>query len=161
MEKICCFIGHRDFNVSKYKEKLTVLVENLIVKYGVNTFLFGSRSEFNYECFVIVKDLKEKYNHIKLVYVRAERQRLIDVDEVSILGHYDETYFSSYAIDAGKYSYIKRNEEMIDKSDYCVFYYNTDYLKKRNVPTNSGTEIAYNYAKSLNKEIINIFDNKK
>ena len=85
-------------------------------------------------------------------------QRLTGVDEVSILGHYDETYFSSYAINAGKYSYIRRNEEMIDKSDYCIFYYNPEYIKKRNVPTNSGTEIAYNYAKSLKKEIINIYE---
>lgn len=158
MGKICCFIGHRMFNVSKFKEKLTELVERLIAKEGVSTFLFGSRSEFNYECFSIVKDLKEKYNHIKLVYVRAEMERLTDVDEVSILGQYDETYFSSYAINAGKYCYIRRNEEMIDKSDYCVFYYNPEYIKKRNVPTNSGTEIAYNYAKSMNKEIINIYN---
>ena len=156
MGKICCIIGHRKFNVSNYKERLTELFERLIVKEGVTTFLFGSRSEFNHECFLIVKELKEMYKHIKLVYVRAERQRLTDVDEVSILSYYDETYFSSYAIDAGKYSYIRRNQEMIDKSDYCVFYYNTEYIKKRNVPTNSGTEIAYNYAKSAEKTIFNI-----
>ena len=32
MEKICCIIGHRKFNVSKYREKLTELFEKLIWK---------------------------------------------------------------------------------------------------------------------------------
>ena len=45
--------------------------------------------------------------------------------------------------------------EMIDKSNYCVFYYNANYtpLKKRN----SGTKIAYDYAVKKKKIIINLF----
>lgn len=53
---------------------------------------------------------------------------------------------------------------MINKSDFCVFYiqhervysYRTKYGKGSMVRTNSGTKIAYDYAKSKNKEIIEI-----
>ena len=56
---------------------------------------------------------------------------------------------------------------MIDKADFCIFYYNENYtpIKKSNnlffadKQTNSGTKIAYNYAIKNKKEIINILNN--
>ena len=56
---------------------------------------------------------------------------------------------------------------MIDNSNFCIFYYNKDYIpplktKSRNdifPPTkrNSGTKIAYEYALKKKKEIINLY----
>lgn len=59
-----------------------------------------------------------------------------------------------------------RNQEMIENSDICVFYYNKDYLPpKRKAPNklmpdyqpNSGTAIAYAYAVQKRKQIYNMF----
>ena len=56
---------------------------------------------------------------------------------------------------AGKSSYIQRNYAMINDSDYCVFYYDENYLpEKRKMSKNSisyyqpksGTKLAYHYA---------------
>ena len=46
--------------------------------------------------------------------------------------------------------YVKRNYEMIDKSDYCIIYYN-----EKIAPTTrkSGAKIALDYAIKRKKEI--------
>ena len=68
---------------------------------------------------------------------------------------------------AGKASYVERNQDMINASDYCVFYYNENYVPELKRPPKhnmllpsrrtSGTKIAYEYALKKKKEIINIY----
>ena len=152
----CCFIGHRDFDIALYQKKIIAVVKDLIEDKGVTNFLFGSKSEFNYQCYLILKEFKLKYPYIKLIYIRAEHMHLSCEHEMMLLHYYDDTYFSSYAEKSGKLSYIMRNQELIDKSDYCVFYYDEDYLQKRKIKTNSGTKLAYKYAFENKKQIINI-----
>ena len=61
-ENTCCFIGHRKINeTEELKQKLTEVIENLIVNENVDTFLFGSKSEFNDLCRYTVTELKKKY----------------------------------------------------------------------------------------------------
>ncbi len=44
-DKTCCFFGHRTINeTEELKERLTEIIEKLIVKEKVDTFLFGSKS---------------------------------------------------------------------------------------------------------------------
>ncbi len=69
--KSCCFIGHRKIEENEELiQKLYSIVEELIVEEKVETFLFGSKSQFDHLCYEIVKELKQKYNDIKRVYVR-------------------------------------------------------------------------------------------
>ncbi len=69
----CCFFGHRTINeTEKLKAKLIEIIEKLIVKKQVDTFLFGSKSRFNSLCLEVITEIKEKYPHIKRIYVRAE-----------------------------------------------------------------------------------------
>ena len=57
----CCFIGHRKINATEaLKIKVSELIEDLIVNHNVNTFLFGSRSEFDNLCHSIVSEIKKK-----------------------------------------------------------------------------------------------------
>ena len=59
-KKTCSFIGHRKIELTdKLKQKLKVVIEDLIVNQNVLTFLFGSRSEFNTLCHNIVTELKD------------------------------------------------------------------------------------------------------
>ena len=44
------------------------------------------------------------------------------------LKDYDAEVRSDRVFSAGKASYIERNQEMIDDSDFCVFYYNETYV---------------------------------
>ena len=53
---------------------------------------------------------------------------------------------------AGKSSYVQRNYAMINDSDYCLFYYNTN-----GKTANSGTRQAYTYAQMHSKTIINLY----
>ena len=72
-EKTCCFFGHRKITeTDELRSKLYKTIEGLITENGVDTFLFGSRSQFNTLCYMVVTELKNEYKHIKRIYVRAE-----------------------------------------------------------------------------------------
>lgn len=170
-KKTCCFIGHRKVNkTEELKHKLIIIIENFIINKNIDTFLFGSKSEFNDLCLKVVTQLKEKYPHIKRVYVRAEFPHIDETYKKYLLESYEDTYYPENIVNAGKASYIERNYEMIDKSDICVIYYHKNYApsKRKNskydltdYQPKSGTKIAYNYALKKKKEIINLAEKEK
>lgn len=163
----CCFFGHRKTNKTpELVERLTTTIKELIEKSEINTFLFGSKSEFDDLCHKDVTELKEEYPHIKRVYVRSAYQHIPNWYEDSLLKHYEGTCFPEHMENAGRASYVERNQEMIDKSNFCVVYYDENYLppKRRNsrrdlfdYQPKSGTAVAYNYAVRKKKEIKNVF----
>ena len=150
----CCFIGHREIEeTEELREKLWGIIETLITQKGVDTFLFGSKSGFNSLCHSMVSEIKEKYPHIKRIYVRAEYPYISDRYREYLLEDYEDTYFPSRVLGAGRASYVERNYEMIDSSSYTVFYY-----KEKSAPTKrkSGTKIALDYATVRKKVIIKL-----
>ncbi len=162
----CCFFGHRKINETpELIERLTMTVESLITDKGVNTFYFGSKSEFDDLCHKTVTELKEKYSYLKRIYVRSAFQHIPDWYEESLLKHYEGTYFPEHMENAGRASYVERNQEMINHSKFCVVYYDENYLppRRRNgkrdlfdYQPKSGTAVAYDYAVRKKKEIINL-----
>ncbi|MCH5164079.1 MAG: DUF1273 family protein [Clostridiales bacterium] len=178
-----CFIGHRTVdNAEQIKTKLFDTLSTLIAK-GTDTFIFGSRSDFDCLCWEVVTKLKESYPHIKRISCNAPHETVFTSTEereryeylfsqiVKHTGHYadyEEAVSSQKSLKANKNTYIMRNQEMIDGSDVCVFYYNKDYLpprrkqSKRSVfdyQPKSGTAIAVAYALQKKKIVINIYDN--
>ncbi len=150
-EATCCFIGHRKIKESKeLSRKLYSSIESLILNEKVDTFLFGSKSQFNDLCYKIVTVLKEKYPYIKRIYVRAEFPYIDDKYKNYLLTRYEHTYFPEKIKNAGKATYIERNYEMIDKSGFCVIYYNKNYSPQKKGElyriSKSGTQLAYAYA---------------
>ena len=153
-ENTCCFFGHRTINESEdLKRKLTDTVENLIVNKKVDTFLFGSKSRFDSLSLEVVTKLKEKYPHVKRIYVRAEFPFISEDYMAYLLKFYDDTYYPEKLIGAGKAVYVERNFEMINNSKYCVVYYD-----EQNAPATrkSGTKIALQYAIKKGREITNM-----
>ena len=161
-----CFIGHKVIKEteelkSSLRETILALIDN-----GVKVFLFGSGSAFDNLSWKIVTELKKDYPYIKRAYVRAVYQQITKSYEKYLLSLYEQTYFPEKIKNAGKYSYVERNYEMINSSTYCVFYYDKDYIPqpkqarkqdKTLSPTrNSGTKIAYEYALKNKKEIFNL-----
>ena len=160
-----CFIGHRTINnTEQLRSLLKKTVLNLIDN-GVTTFLFGSASAFDKLSLETVTSLKKDYPFIKRIYVRSAYQQIDNNYRTYLLKYYDDTYFSVKLKNAGKYAYVERNYEMIDSCLYCIFYYNSNYIAiqknsiKNSIPSqrNSGTKIAYDYAKRKNKKLINIY----
>ena len=91
--KTCCFFGHKKINeTEELKSKLIEIIEKLIVDKNVDTFLFGSKSQFNSLCQETVTEMKEKYPHIKRVYVRAEYPYISEQYTNYLLESYEETY---------------------------------------------------------------------
>ncbi len=151
---ICCFLGHRNINeTEELKSKLREIIEWLIVEKHADTFLFGSKSRFNSLCVEMVGEIKRKYPYIKRVYVRAEYPLIGEQYKKYLLENYEDTYFSEKIRNAGRASYVERNYEMIDKSHYCVVYY-----EEQSLPTGrkSGTKIALDYAVKKSKNIIRV-----
>ncbi len=166
-DKTCCFFGHRKIDeTDTLKNNLYEIIENLIVNEKVDTFLFGDKSEFDSLCHKIVAGLKEKFPHIKRIYVRAAFQHIPDWYEGSLLKHYEGTYFPEHIENAGRASYVERNQEMINHSKFVVAYYDENYLPPRrknnrrdltDYQPKSGTAVAYDYAIKKKKKIINVF----
>ena len=165
--KICCFFGHRKVpNKAEIKNRIYKEVENLIVNKDVCIFLLGSKSEFDDLCHAVVTLLKEKYPHIKRIYVRAEFQYINDDYKNYLLENYEDTYYPEHIENSGKATYVERNQEMINKADYCVVYYDENYAppRRRNgkrdfldYQPKSGTKIAYDYAVKKKKQIVNLY----
>ena len=181
--KICSFFGHRKIEITEeLKQKVKEVVEDLIVNHNVNSFLFGSNSDFNDLCHKVVTKLKEKYPNIKRIgytcrsescILESERKywedkyRKLGNQEIKLLCYEEEVeHKSKYT--SGRASYVERNQVMINDSDYCVFYYDENYrpetrkYSKRSIgyyQPKSGTAIAYNYATKNNKVVINLFGN--
>ncbi len=165
-KKTCCVFGHRKLaEKEEIKDRLSEIFENLIVNENVDTFLFGSKSQFNDLCREVLAEKKKIFPHIQRVYVRGEYPYIDKDYENYLLEKCEKTYFPQNAINAGKAVYVERNYDMIDSSDICVIYFKNDYLPSRrkkakqdlfDYQPKSGTGIAYKYAVSKNKTIINI-----
>lgn len=167
---VCSFFGHRKVELTDdLKQNLKICIEKLIVENNVQRFLFGSKSSFNDICHFVVTELKVKYPNIKRVYYtcksetctleidRQEQEKVFSrilKQEIHLLG-FEEEFEHKTKYTAGKASYIERNQAMINDSDFCVFYYDNNYIPKSK--TNSGTKIAYEYAERKNKNVINLF----
>ena len=148
----CCFLGHRTINeTEELRTKLTRAIEKLITDEKVDTFLFGSKSEFDRLCLKLVTKLKEKYPHVKRIYVRAEFPYINDDYMAYLLKSYDDTYYPEKLIGSGKAAYVERNYEMKRAGKYCIVYYDEFKFPTAN---KSGTKIALDYAVKKNREVI-------
>ncbi|MBQ7090866.1 MAG: DUF1273 family protein [Clostridia bacterium] len=146
----CCFFGHRTIDETEaLTTRLYETIERLITDEEIDTFLFGSKSRFNDLCLEIVTKMKEKYPHIKRIYVRAEYPYIDERYKRYLLQDYEDTYYPEKILHAGKARYIERNYEMMDQSTVCVFFYD----EKAATPK-SGTKIALDYASKHQKQII-------
>ena len=184
--KVCCFIGHRKIEASiELTQRVRGVIADLIENKEVNTFLFGSRSEFDDLCHDIVTELQKNNPQIKrIMYTcrseyacmkeeKEERERIARTVTKRDIKYkdYDGAIMSDRIWSAGKASYVERNQDMIDASDYCVFYYNERYKPPRrkyskcsvgDYQPKSGTKLAFEYASQKKQEekyttIINVY----
>ena len=159
----CCLIGHRKVGeIEKVTEKLKSTLVNLIEKENVTTFLFGANGEFNDLCYKIVNELKSNYK-LKTIFYSRRDEYAFTYEEKENYSYKSKKPFPYKCFDEivenekvhnayFKQSYVLRNKLIIENSDYCIFYYKENYNLGFN--RNSGTKIAVEFAKELNKNII-------
>lgn len=179
---MCSFFGHRTIKVNEeLKQKIREIVKDLIERENVKIFLFGSRREFDNLCHSIVTQLMEIYPNIKRVsytccsetcIIENEREKNQEIfsrlsnREIHFQGFEEEVKHKTTYL-AGRASYIERNKAMINDSDYWIFYYDENHktdLKKISkccfgcYQSNSGTAIAYKYAKQKKKICLTLLE---
>ena len=170
MGKTCCVIGHRKITDN---EVIRSLIKNEVIYLteakNVDTFIFGSKSQFDNLCYKIITDLKKtRYPFLcrvayvtkgQFVVLEEERERFENVlNKISggtvEISAFDRIEYHKILDKSGKASYVERNRLMIDASDYCIFYYDEN---RRPPHGNSGTALAYAYATKKRKTIIDLF----
>ncbi len=151
LDTTCTFFGHRKINVTEELEKrVRDEIESLIINEKVDTFLFGSRSEFIDLCYDIVSELRKVQPFIKRIYVRAEYPFIDDSYKNMLLESYERTFFPEKIMGAGSAVYVERNFKMIDDSKFCIIYFNEGAAPKSR---KSGTKTALDYAVKKGKTV--------
>ena len=116
----CTFFGHRDCP-SSVKESLYAAVEGLICNQQVDTFYVGTQGSFDRMAYAALVKLRRQYSHIKVYRVLAYMPKLsiIEADRSML----DDTILPEGIEKAHpRYAIIKRNNWMIDRSDYVICY---------------------------------------
>ena len=139
---VVTFCGHREILSDKdeIRKRLIEEVENLINK-GATEFLLGGYGSFDYMCAGVVKELKQKYPHIKSILVKPYLNKPFDE------WLYDESEYPPIENTPKKFAIIKRNEYMADRADVIIAYVKYE---------TGGAATTLKYALKKNKTIINI-----
>ena len=115
--KTCCFFGHREVT-HNIRSKLTAIIEKLITEDGVTEFYVGHQGQFDSMVYSVLKELKEKYTHIRYTVVLAYMP-----DE-----HINEVYGEDTLFPDGmesvpkRFAINRRNDWMIQQSAFAVCY---------------------------------------
>lgn len=151
-EQTCCFIGHREIEITEeLKNEVFNAIEELVRTKDVRCFLFGSASQFDALCHEQVTKIKKLFPRIERIYVRAEYPSISEQYKNYLSEDYEDTYYPEKLSGAGRAVYVERNYEMIDKSEFCIVYYDESYIPG---DRKSGAKIAYDYALKKGREII-------
>ena len=113
----CCFFGHREVT-HNIRGKLIEIIDNLITEKDVKEFYVGHQGQFDNMVYSVLKELKAYYPQIRYTVVLAYMP-----DE-----HIKEVYGENTLLPDGmesvpkKFAISKRNDWMIQQSDYAVCY---------------------------------------
>ena len=118
MEKnAACFFGHREVT-HNIRDKLTEIIENLITEKDVKEFYVGHQGQFDNMAYSVLKELKSNYPHIRYIVILAY---MPDSYIKEVYGE-DTLFPDGLESVPKKYAISKRNEWMIQHSDYAVCY---------------------------------------
>ena len=141
----CTFFGHRNTRSADVREPLKELLVDLIENRNVTEFYVGCEGGFDRAVRSVLKELKNKYPHIRYNAVLAYLPR--NNDEYS--DYSDTIYPEGLEKVPPRFAISKRNEWMVNHSDMVITC----------IAHNFGGAAKYaDYAKRKNKEVINLCD---
>ncbi len=155
--KICSVFGHSDVEQTKsLREKIMLECEKLIKEENVGFFYFGGYGNFDDLCWQVVTELKKKYENIVRVFCLSDPKYLNKLKRPKWLSDDDYEEFVYLDLDLDfDYWYTRiyyRNCEVINRSDYIIFYAEST--------KNSGANKAMRYAIKKKKAFINLCDSE-
>ena len=116
-ENTCCFFGHREVT-NNIREKLTAIIKKLITEENVTEFYVGNQGQFDSMVYSVLKELKANYPQIRysviLAYMPDEHIKKV-CGENTLFPDGMESVPKKFAIS-------KRNDWMIQQSDFAVCY---------------------------------------
>lgn len=141
---VCSLFGHRDCDDS-IRNTLEKTAEQLINEDGVDCFYVGNQGGFDAIAMSVLIKLKEKYPHIRCYVVLAYLKTYND--DFYLKHSLDGIYPVEVLMAPRSLAIPTRNKWMAKQSDYvlcCITH------------EKGGAVSSVNYAKNLNKRIINI-----
>lgn len=143
MNKVCAFLGNATiWNTREVMDKIKLTAIDLIKNKGVDTFLVGTKGEFETLSHKMLEQIQCDYPDIKIMLVIAYAQ---DLEKCPY--NFDDVYYPPKSeLGYKRWSIAKRNEWIIDQTDYII-------------ACNQYQGRAYDYcqkAKRKGKEIIEI-----
>ncbi len=115
--KSCTFFGHR-YVGDDINEILYNTITNLIENENVTNFYVGNQGEFDRVVSKILKKVKNKYTHISYEIVLAYIPKKYDRDK----DFSNTIYPEGIEFVPPKFAIVKRNNWMIEKSEFVVVY---------------------------------------
>ena len=152
-EKSCSVFGHSKIKITKELENnLKSTFKMLIAQENVKYFYFGGFGEFDDLCHSIITELKNEYPEVYRIFCLSDprHQRLSKRPKWLKDEDYEEITYLDLNFDYWYTRIYYRNCEIIDHSDFVVFYVNHT--------EQSGAYKALQYAIKKKKQIINICD---
>ena len=115
--KTACFFGHRDVN-HEIRAKLQSIIEQLITEEHITSFYVGHQGQFDSMVYSVLKNLKKSYPQICYSVVLAY---MPDEHIYELYGE-DTIYPEGLETVPIRFAISKRNDWMIQQSDYAVCY---------------------------------------
>ena len=115
--RAACFFGHRDVT-NDIRSKLQFIIEQLITEEQINSFYVGHQGQFDSMVYSVLKEMKVKYPHIRYIVVLA----YMPDEHINELYGEDTIYPEGLETVPRRFAISKRNDWMIQQSDYAVCY---------------------------------------
>lgn len=150
--KICAFFGKMEQELTDEQQRnISKFIEDLILM-GYSRFHFGGFSYFDSFCYDVVGELKNKYQQIERYVCNEDPFNLKINNRHKILT--EETcnnfIFATNLREWWENEVPKRNCKIVDGSDLIIFFINENETSYANT--------AYNYAKQIKKQVVNLFN---
>ena len=110
-----------------------------MVKNGESSFLLGGYGNFDLIAASAIKAIKEKYSNVKSILVLAYLDQKYNKDL------YDDTIYPDIENVPRRYAIVKRNQWMIDKSNFVIAYVEHSW---------GGAAKTFNYAVKKKKTVL-------
>lgn len=116
---VCTFFGHKD-TPQKIEPILRAVIINLIENENVTSFYVGNNGNFDNMVRKTLKSLKSSYSYIHYAVILAYMPQSRTQESYN---DYSDTIFpEEFEKILPKYAIVKRNNWMLNRSDYVVSY---------------------------------------
>lgn len=140
----CTFFGHRD-TPEHIKPILEETIIALIINHNVNTFYVGTHGKFDTMVKRALEKIKKFYPSITCIQVLSYLSNQMNLNENTC---FEYVFPDILEKTLPKFAIIKRNEWMIDHSDYVITYIEHNF---------GGAAKFANRAHQRNKNVINLY----